>query len=274
MIINELKLYQRSVHSIWTDEYISKGMLAAHLNLDNDAASRNIKTIEKTVDWIIERIPEGGKVLDLGCGPGLYSSLLARKGYSVTGIDISQHSISYAKSKAAEDKLQIYYYCADYIKEDIGKGYDAAICIYCDFGALIPDEQAVFLNKVHHALSDNGILILDVFKTGLCDNKQESRDWYFSESGGFWCSRPHLILDEVKHFPAEKVWGARTVIIEEGKSPREYITWDNYYTEDDIKRVLDDNGFYVLSINNELVAENEFTSSDVMFIEAKKKTRV
>ncbi|HYE10778.1 MAG TPA: class I SAM-dependent methyltransferase [Patescibacteria group bacterium] len=270
MLFNELKLYQRSKDFIWTDEYISEKMLAAHLNFDNDAASRNIKTIEKTIDWIIEKIPRDGKILDLGCGPGLYASLLAKKGYSVTGIDISQRSITHAKKKAAEENLQIDYRSADYIKEDIGTGYDAVICIYCDFGALTPDEQLLLLKKIHCGLSEGGTLMFDVFKTGLCDNLVEIRDWSYMDGGSFWCEKPHLLLEEVKHFSVQKTWGFRTIVIEEGKGPMEYITWDHYYTEDEIKNVLNNSGFHVLSINNELIAKNDFTSNNVMFIESKK----
>lgn len=274
MVLNELKLYQRSENFIWTDDYISKKMLAAHLNFDSDAASRNIITIDKTIDWIIEKIPKNGKILDLGCGPGLYASLLEKNGYSVTGIDISQRSISHAEKKATEENLQIEYQCIDYIKDDIGMGYDAVICIYCDFGALTADEQLLLLKKIHCALSDDGILIFDVFKTGLCDNMMEKRDWHHSDGGRFWCDRPHFLLEEVKHFIDQKVWGSRTIIIEEGQNPREYIMWDHYYTEDNIKELLFNNGFSVLSINNDLISKNDFISNDVMFIEAKKRVQV
>ena len=36
------------------------------------------------------------KILDLGCGPGLYAELLAKKGHSITGVDFSENSIQYA----------------------------------------------------------------------------------------------------------------------------------------------------------------------------------
>ncbi len=49
MIVNNLQLYQRSKSFIWTDEHISKNMLAALVDLDFDAASRNISKIKKTV---------------------------------------------------------------------------------------------------------------------------------------------------------------------------------------------------------------------------------
>lgn len=269
-MMNELKLYQRSDNSIWTDGHISKNMLSAHLDLDTDAASRNIKTIEKTIEWIVDKIPKGARILDLGCGPGLYSSLLAMKGYSVTGIDISKSSISYATNNVVEENLLIDYQCLDYIKDDIGMDYDAIICIYCDFGALIPEEQSVLLKKIRNALLDGGIFIFDVFKTGLCDKMQEYRNWYYSDGESFWCVKPHFILEESKHFIDYKTWGSRTVIIEKGKEPREYITWDNYYTENDIEKILNNNGLNIQSINMELIPENKFTSNEVMFIEAYK----
>ncbi len=271
MVFNNLKTYQRSDHSIWTDDYISQNMLTAHLDLNNDAASRNIHTIEKTIEWIINKTPIRGRLLDLGCGPGLYASLLVKKGYSVTGIDISERSISYAKKKASEENHRIDYRCIDYIKDDIGMGYDTVICIYCDFGALTPDEQRILLTKIYNGLNEDGVFIFDLFKTGLCNTKREKRDWRYSDKADFWCEKPHFLLEEVKHFGKEKVWGSRNIVIEEGKLPREYITWDHYYTEDEISELLTKNGFDVFAINNELVANNNFTSNDVMFIKAKKR---
>ncbi|SDY92671.1 Acetyltransferase (GNAT) family protein [Evansella caseinilytica] len=270
MVLNHLQVYQRSQHFIWTDKYISKNMLAAHLDLNSDAASRNTTTIKRTIEWIEARIPKGGKILDLGCGPGLYTSLLSKKGYSVTGIDISKSSIAYAQKKAAQENLPIHYFCKDYLNSEIGEGYDAILCIYCDFGALIPSEQEILLKKIYHSLKDGGVFIFDVFKSGLCNNKQEKRDWHYSDGGDFWCGSPHLVLEEEKHFTEHNVWGTRTIIIEENKQPREYITWDHYYSKSDIEILLNKNGLKVISFKDELIAENEFVSNDVMFIEAKK----
>ena len=167
MIVNNLQLYQRSKSFIWTDEHISKNMLTAHLDLDSDAASRNINTIKKTVEWISSVTKENAKILDIGCGPGLYSAALSEKGFNVTGIDISSRSIKYAEQKAIENNLFINYQCKNYIDDIIERKFDVVICIYCDFGALIPDEQTILLRKVSNVLSDDGIFIFDVFKSGL-----------------------------------------------------------------------------------------------------------
>lgn len=76
MIVNNLQLYQCSKSFIWTDEHISKNMLAAHLDLDSDTASRNISTIKKTVEWISSVSKENAKVLDVSVN---FSGVVRRK---------------------------------------------------------------------------------------------------------------------------------------------------------------------------------------------------
>lgn len=64
---------------LWTDEHVSKKMLAYHLNESVDAASRNHAFIDRSCAWIIHKfgLGDGSKVIDFGCGPGLYTSRLA-----------------------------------------------------------------------------------------------------------------------------------------------------------------------------------------------------
>ncbi|MBA7480948.1 hypothetical protein ES707_16415 [subsurface metagenome] len=76
MIVNNLQLYQRSKSFIWTDKHISKNMLAAHLDLDSDVASRNISTIIKTVEWISSVSKENAKILDVSVN---FSGVVRRK---------------------------------------------------------------------------------------------------------------------------------------------------------------------------------------------------
>ncbi|MCZ7545813.1 MAG: class I SAM-dependent methyltransferase [Anaerolineae bacterium] len=68
----------------WDDAYIAQQMLKAHLDPDTDAASRKPETIEASVRWLIDRLAlePGAHLLDLGCGPGLYSARFAARGGS------------------------------------------------------------------------------------------------------------------------------------------------------------------------------------------------
>ncbi len=266
---NALSLYQRSKNFLWTDKHIARQMLTFHLDTTNDAASRNEKTIDATVDWIDGVISKNSSILDLGCGPGLYSERLSQKNHTVTGIDISGRSIRYAKESAKRKNLRIRYYRQSYLESLPSGTFDAALCIYCDFGALTGDEQVVFLRNVSRSLRDDGVLLLDVFAHKLSDAKREERTWSYSDSNGFFSKKPHFILHESKYFQEANAWGTRDIILEAGKT-KEFITWDTMYSEESITALLRANGFTVEEIKTDLVRKNEFTSDDVLFVKAKK----
>ena len=88
-------LFEPGTCSIWTDAHISMKMLEMHLDPNFDAASRKPETIDHTVDWISKNyLPEQGRLLDLGCGPGLYCERFSRKGHDVVGVDQRRLSIT------------------------------------------------------------------------------------------------------------------------------------------------------------------------------------
>jgi len=82
------ELYAPGTGIFWDDDHISKGLLEAHLSPDWDAATRNHEFVDKSVNWIasIANPEKYNKLLDLGCGPGLYAERFHKAGYSVTGI--------------------------------------------------------------------------------------------------------------------------------------------------------------------------------------------
>jgi 2-polyprenyl-3-methyl-5-hydroxy-6-metoxy-1,4-benzoquinol methylase len=95
----------------WDDDHISQQMLAVHLDPENDLASRKPDTIERTVQWLLDylRLQPGDRILDLGCGPGVYCERFSRAGLAVSGIDFSRRSIEFARAQAARDGRAIEY---------------------------------------------------------------------------------------------------------------------------------------------------------------------
>lgn len=65
------KLFEQSTASIWDDPHISKGMLKAHLNENQESATRKLDFVKKSVAWINTVLPNHhyNNLLDLGCGP-------------------------------------------------------------------------------------------------------------------------------------------------------------------------------------------------------------
>lgn len=56
-----------------------KQMLEYHLNQSIDASSRNKGFIERSVEWMVSRfeVDKNSEIADFGCGPGLYTNMLA-----------------------------------------------------------------------------------------------------------------------------------------------------------------------------------------------------
>jgi len=74
-------LFEKTDSNIWTDPYIQQQMLKEHLNPISDGASRKQESILKIADFILKQSKPKSRLLDLGCGPGLYTSLFKDKGY-------------------------------------------------------------------------------------------------------------------------------------------------------------------------------------------------
>jgi len=73
------------------------------------------------------------KILDVGCGTGRHSIELSKRGYSVTGIDLSESQLAQAKEKAKKENLQIEFQKHDARNLPFNNEYDAAIML-CEGG--------------------------------------------------------------------------------------------------------------------------------------------
>lgn len=239
----------------WDDPYISQQMLSAHLNPDLDAASYKHETISQITEWLVKHNnwKEGTRILDLGCGPGLYCTRFAKHGLDVVGMDYSKNSIRYAKKFAEENELNIRYIYQDYLTMDFDCEFDAVFLIYCDFGALTNDGRDRLLQKIYKALKPGGIFIFDVFTNRNWEQPKE-RNWYASEVG-FWRPTKHLVLEQSFHYPEEAVYLSQYIVIEEYGKVATYNITDHYYSKDDILKLMMRHGYQVQDIWSDLTGK-------------------
>ena len=124
-------------------------------------------TIEE-VDFILEelKLPPGSHILDVGCGTGRHSVELAKRGYKVTGIDISSGMLSQAKKTAKNAGVEVDWIHADASMFTFSQSFDAAICL-CEgaFGLLGTDDDPLehelsILRNINDALKAEKKLIL------------------------------------------------------------------------------------------------------------------
>lgn len=110
-------------------------------------------------------LPSEAKVLDVCCGAGRHSLELARRGYTVTGFDLSEYLVSQAKESlnAAEEKgLKVEFQIRDMKDFSFDKQFDAAINIFTSFGYFETDEDnfKVFTNAAK-SLKSGGYFVFD-----------------------------------------------------------------------------------------------------------------
>lgn len=242
-LLKKPALWQRSCAPFWDDEHISKGMLEAHLDPNRDAASRRRETIDRSAAWLSAVIPAGSSVLDLGCGPGLYTERLSAWGYQVTGMDLSRRSIDYAREHDPRSR----YFCKNYLELDSREEFDAATMIYCDYGALTEEERSVLLQRVFRALRPGGMFVFDVFSREHFRDREDTTSWSVQENGGFWSPEPHLCLEASYLYDGGTVAADQCVVVTD-HGWTEYLIWDTAYTEKSLKEELLAAGFQVKDI--------------------------
>lgn len=106
------------------------------------------------------------KILDLGCGYGRHTVLLALAGYDVTGIDYSDFFIKLAKKEAAKQKADVVWIKQDMRKLDFRNMFDAVINMYTTFG-YFADEAGNnnVLKNISRSLKSGGIFLFDLTNT-------------------------------------------------------------------------------------------------------------
>lgn len=101
------------------------------------------------------------KILDVGCGTGRHSIELTKRGYNITGVDLSKSQLDRAKAKAKDQNLQIDFQIQDARELPFNNEFDLAIML-CEgaFPLMETDEMNYkILKNIYKSLNDSGKLI-------------------------------------------------------------------------------------------------------------------
>ena len=161
--------FEPSEAPFWDDPYISGELLKSHFDDTTEAASRPFGMIVATVDRLVRDgvVSPGTRVLDLGCGPGRYSELLASVGCHVTGVDLSPRSIAHARERAAQRGLDVDYRVADFRTLEEVAAYDVVLQVYGELATFSDAVRDDVLARVRRALVPHGWLVFDVSTPSL-----------------------------------------------------------------------------------------------------------
>lgn len=108
--------------------------------------------------------PEGeSKMLDIACGKGRHSIYLNKKGFDVTGIDLSEQSIKYAKQF---ENNKLHFLIHDMRRLFYINYFDVAMNLFTSFGYFDTEKDHVnALKTFRKCLKADGMLVIDYFNT-------------------------------------------------------------------------------------------------------------
>jgi len=229
---------------LWTDEHTSKQMLSFHLNEEIDVSSRKGEFIGRSVEWIVAhfQVAAGIKIADFGCGPGLYTTRLAKKKADVTGIDFSKRSILYAQDVAIQEGLSIYYVNQNYLDFEIENRFHLILMIMCDFCALSPIQRKRLLSKFYTILEPGGSLLLDVYSLAAFDEREETAFYEANLLEGFWSPNNYYGFLNTFKYEKEKVVLDKYSIFESDRT-RTVYNWLQYFSPESLESEFNEAGF-------------------------------
>jgi len=230
----------------WDDPAFSARMLAEHLSQAHDAASRRLPLIDEHVAWIHSGLLGGrpSRVLDLGCGPGLYANRLAQRGHTVTGIDFAPATVQYARRRAAEMHWPAVYMQADMRAADYGRGYDLVMLIFGEFNAFTRADAAAIVTKAHAALNAGGALLLEVSTFDSIRLRSERAASWSATERGLYSDGPYINLRECAWDAAQAVATERYYIIDTATTQvTPYAQMTQAYHEAEYREALAVGGF-------------------------------
>ena len=257
----------------WNDPGFSERMLKEHLTQDHDAASRRFEKIDRHVAWIHQHVLLGQptNILDLGCGPGLYASRLAKLGHICTGIDYSPASIAYARAQAQQAGLRCTYVHQDLRLAEYGNGYGLAMLIFGEMNVFKPDHVKLILQKAHDALAPGGALVLEPHTFAAVEAMGKSGNSWFADPAGLFSACPYVGMEENVWDAERRVATTRYFIVDaQTAEVTRYAQSIQAYTDDEYRALVTECGFEAVAFHPSLYGEPDESQRSFFAITARR----
>lgn len=119
-------------------------------------------------DYVAEILSKHGivpraRLLDLACGTGTATTLLAETGFSLVGLDLSDEMLAVARAKAGSRKIAIDWRQGDMRRFELDEPVDAAICLFDSVNYLTEEPELMdCFNSVRKSLRPGGLFLFDM----------------------------------------------------------------------------------------------------------------
>lgn len=206
--------------------------------------------IESRLEKYFGRRPES--ILDLACGTGAMTVELARRGYDMTGVDISDEMLSVAREKCDSERFahKVLLVRQNMCELELYGSVNAVICCLDSFNYLTDTKSlARTLAHIHNYLDDGGVLMFDM-NTPAKFEKVYGDNAYVLEEDGILCAWQNFYNSKTK------LCDFYLSIFREGSDGR----WERFdeeqrercYSLKTVKKLIAEGGFELCELCGEL----------------------
>jgi len=184
-------------------------------------------------------------VLDLCCGPGRYTLELARRGFQMTGVDLTEKFITDAAQHAKVDGLN-----AEFIHEDMRefrreRAFDIVLNLFTSFGYFEDqtDDRKV-LDNICQSLKPGGRLVMEMMGKEVLARIYRRRDWTEKDNG--------VLFLEERNATRDWTWMQNRWIIIDGTTRHDFSIGHRVYSAAELALAIQESGFKEITIYGSL----------------------
>ena len=223
----------------WWETFFGPDYLKQY-EIDAERTAAEVGAIET-----ILHLRKGARVLDLACGAGRHSIELARRGYAVTGYDLSGDLLKAARSAARKAGQEVDFVQGDMRELPYRATFDAAVNMFSSFGYFesAEDDRAV-LGGVARALRRRGKFLMERFNRESLAYELPMQGWRVGEDGS-------VILQEDTFDLLRGRYDTRQIVIDR-EGTREHVGSVRAYTLTELKDLFDAAGLPIHRVLGDL----------------------
>ena len=185
--------------------------------------------------------PGGPKVADLCCGFGRISLELARRGFDVTGVDLTPAYLDTARDDAAYEHLEVEFVHEDVRRFKRPNAFDLAVNLYISFGYFDNQEDdRLFVRNVCESLRDGGCFIIETLGKEIAARDFVEAEWF--ERAGYFVLTKYEAVNSWEGLKNRWI-----LISREGKTTERVFT-QRLYAATELRQLLLGAGFRAVEL--------------------------
>ncbi len=223
-----------------------------------------LRTVQRPVPAAVERqctfieeqlgLAKGARILDVGCGLGLQAVELAKRGYQVTALDLSESMLRRAKSEALVAGVTVNFVHGDMRQLHLEGRFDAVLCWGTTFGYFDDDVNRKTMEALHACLKPMGVLLMEVVNRDYVIQSQPQLVWF--EGDGCVC-----IEETSVNYITSRLLVKRTVIRDDGHQYENFYSV-RLYSIHELGQLMHNRGFRVLRVSSHESLSGVFFGAD------------